>query len=36
VLDVSTPAGSTVELGAHVTGYGRKLSETWLYQWVSA
>jgi glucans biosynthesis protein len=36
VLDISAAAGSTTEMGAHITGYGRKLSETWLYQWVSA
>ena len=36
VLDVSATAGATVELGAHITGYGRKLSENWLYQWVRA
>ena len=36
VLDVSTTEGATVELGAHITGYGRKLSENWLYQWVNA
>lgn len=36
VLDVSAPNGSTVELSAHVAGYGRKLTETWLYQWIKA
>lgn len=36
VLDVSAEAGATVELSAHVAGYGRKLSELWLYQWVVA
>lgn len=36
VLDVAAPDGATVELGAHIAGYGRKLSETWLYQWNKA
>lgn len=36
VLDVAAEAGGTVELSAHVAGYGRKLSEQWLYQWVVA
>ena len=36
VLDVVAPAGATVELGAHIAGYGRKLTETWLYQWNKA
>ncbi|OSP55948.1 glucan biosynthesis protein [Pseudoruegeria sp. SK021] len=35
VLDIAAPAGTTVELSAHLAGYGRKLSETWLYQWVN-
>lgn len=34
VLDVTAPDGATVELTAHVAGYGRKLTELWLYQWV--
>ncbi|HEX9859143.1 MAG TPA: glucan biosynthesis protein G, partial [Paracoccaceae bacterium] len=34
VLDVSGAEDTTVELGAHVSGYGRKLTETWLYQWI--
>ncbi|MCE6953057.1 glucan biosynthesis protein G [Cereibacter sphaeroides] len=36
VLDVAAPEGATVELAAHIAGYGRKLSETWLYQWNKA
>ncbi len=36
VLDVSAAADATVELTAHVAGYGRKLSENWLYQWINA
>lgn len=35
VIDVLPDAGATVELGAHVAGYGRKMSENWLYQWVT-
>ncbi|MBP9184660.1 MAG: glucan biosynthesis protein G [Fuscovulum sp.] len=35
VLDVRPEAGATVELGAHVAGYGRKLTEHWLCQWVT-
>ncbi|MBN2629906.1 MAG: glucan biosynthesis protein G [Rhodobacteraceae bacterium] len=35
VLDVLPEAGETVELVAHIAGYGRKLSENWLYQWVT-
>ncbi|MFC7702823.1 glucan biosynthesis protein [Plastorhodobacter daqingensis] len=34
VLDVQGPRGSTIELVAHIAGYDRKLSETWLYQWM--
>lgn len=36
VLDVRPEPGATVELVAHVAGYGRKLTENWLYQWVTA
>ncbi|SDE95096.1 glucan biosynthesis protein [Limimaricola pyoseonensis] len=36
VLDVTAPEGETVELAAHVAGFDRKLSETWLYQWINA
>ncbi|SEO30572.1 glucans biosynthesis protein [Gemmobacter aquatilis] len=35
-LDVKAEEGATVELVAHVAGYGRKLTETWLYQWINA
>ncbi|WP_076366276.1 glucan biosynthesis protein [Phaeovulum vinaykumarii] len=34
VLDVAGDEGETVELAAHLRGYDRKLSETWLYQWI--
>jgi periplasmic glucans biosynthesis protein len=36
VLDVIPDEGATVELGAHVAGFGRKLTEIWIYQWVTA
>ena len=36
VIDVLPANGETVELVAHVAGYGRKLSEDWLFQWVTA
>lgn len=36
VVDVSAQPGATVELSAHVAGFGRKLTELWLYQWVVA
>lgn len=34
VIDVDSDPGAVVELSAHVAGYGRKLSEIWLFQWV--
>ncbi|TMV94914.1 glucan biosynthesis protein G [Thioclava sp. BHET1] len=33
VLDVSADGDAPVELSAQLSGFGRKLSETWLYQW---
>ncbi|NCU19928.1 glucan biosynthesis protein G [Candidatus Falkowbacteria bacterium] len=36
VIDVAGNSEATVELGAHLRGHGRKLSETWLYQWIVA
>lgn len=36
VLDVKAADAATVELSAHVAGFDRKLSETWLYQWIKA
>ena len=35
-MDIKTDPGATVEMVAHVAGFGRKLSETWLYQWINA
>ncbi len=34
-IDVAAPQGGIVELGAHLAGYDRKLSETWLCQWIA-
>ncbi len=36
VLDVHAENGATVELSAHLSGWGRRLSETWAYQWIKA
>lgn len=33
VLDVETEGGAPLELKAYLVGLGRKLTETWLYQW---
>jgi periplasmic glucans biosynthesis protein len=34
-VDVSAADNAVVELSAHVAGYGQKLTEVWLYQWVN-
>lgn len=34
VIDVDGQNESVVELVAHVAGFGRKLTETWIYQWL--
>jgi len=36
VVDVRADQGAIVELSAHVAGFGRKLSEVWVCQWVVA
>lgn len=36
VLDVEVNGTDLLELRAHVAGLGRKLTETWLYQWRAA
>jgi glucans biosynthesis protein len=36
VFDVEVPASDVVELRAYLIGLGRKLTETWLYQWRAA
>jgi glucans biosynthesis protein len=33
VIDLAAPDQPLVELTAHLAGFGRKLTETWLYQW---
>ncbi len=33
VLDVEADPGATLELKAYLVGMGKKLTETWLYQW---
>lgn len=33
VLDVEADPGATLELKAYLVGRGKKLTETWLYQW---
>ena len=35
-MDIKAEPGATVEMVAHVAGFGRKLSEIWLYQWINA
>ncbi len=35
VADVDPQDSDVVELMAHVEGYGQRLSETWLYQWIA-
>ena len=35
VMDVSAPEGNIVEMTAHLSGFGRRLSETWAYQWIN-
>ena len=34
VADIASETGAVCELSAHVAGYGRKLSEIWMFQWV--
>lgn len=34
VIDVDGENEQLLELVAHVAGYGRKLTETWIYQWI--
>jgi periplasmic glucans biosynthesis protein len=36
VLDVAADDDAVVELSAHLAGYGRKLTEDWLFQWINA
>ncbi len=34
VIDVSVTGDQAIELVGHVRGFGQKLTETWLYQWM--
>ncbi len=34
VIDIDGENQNLVELVAHIAGFGRKLSETWIYQWM--
>lgn len=34
VVDIASEKGAVCELSAHVAGYGKKLSEIWMFQWV--
>ncbi|TCO71228.1 glucan biosynthesis protein [Rhodovulum euryhalinum] len=34
VIEARAPGDALVELRAEIAGYGRTLSETWLYQWI--
>ncbi|MCY1126261.1 glucan biosynthesis protein [Frigidibacter sp. RF13] len=36
VFDVASDTGAVAELSAHVAGYGRKLTEIWMFQWVKS
>lgn len=33
VIDIDGGTDPMIELSAHIAGYGRKLTEVWLYQW---
>jgi periplasmic glucans biosynthesis protein len=35
-IDLRAGNDAVVEMSAHLAGYGRKLSENWLYQWINA
>ncbi|MFN3645353.1 MAG: glucan biosynthesis protein [Gemmobacter sp.] len=35
-IDVTADDDAVVELSVHLAGFGRKLSEDWLYQWINA
>jgi glucans biosynthesis protein len=35
VIEASAASGAVVEIGAHIAGFDRKLTETWLYQWIN-
>ncbi len=35
-IDVTADDDAVVELSVHLAGFGRKLTEDWLYQWINA
>lgn len=35
VIDVTAADDAVVELSVHLAGFGRKLSEDWLFQWIN-
>jgi glucans biosynthesis protein len=36
VIDITAEDDAVVELSAHLAGFDRRLTETWLYQWINA
>ncbi len=36
VIDLRAEPGAVVEMGLHIAGYGQRLTENWLYQWINA
>ena len=36
VIDIAAEDDAVVELSAHLAGFDRRLTETWLYQWINA
>ena len=35
VMDVTAEEGSIVEMTVHLSGFGRRLTESWAYQWIN-
>jgi glucans biosynthesis protein len=36
IIDVRAEPGAIVEMALHVAGFGQRLTEDWLYQWINA
>ena len=36
IVDVAADRDAVVEIAAHLAGFGRKLTENWLYQWINS
>lgn len=36
IIDLRAEPGAVVEMGLHIAGYGQRLTENWLYQWINA